>query len=108
MGLNRAILLMVLAGVTHAGAHLESQLGWNILNDITPMKGPQLGQLEQLGAGLTSLPLSFSPSVFSVRVAELHDLVIQGSQEHKRRSCQAFLGLVPRTATMCILRCSIG
>lgn len=37
--------------------HLEFQLGWNILNDITHMRGPQLGWLEQLGTGLASLSL---------------------------------------------------
>lgn len=47
-------------GHTCRYCHLESQLGWNILNDITHMHGPQLGELEQLVTGLASL----SPSLF--------------------------------------------
>lgn len=47
VGLSRVILLLVLPGVTHAGAVIWSlKLGWNIQSDVTWMHEPHLGQHE--------------------------------------------------------------
>lgn len=50
------------------------------------------------------LGISLSPS----RIDELYDMVTHGSPNHKSRNCQAFLRLMPWTATTSTLWCSIG
>lgn len=100
MGLSRAIVSLVLPGVTHTG--VSNGLEHPGESWVSAGTGGTAGGWPDLSLSLPlfSLVLFFSSSGFSSRIAKLHDRVTHGSQEHKSRSCQNFFRLMPRRAAM--------